>query len=349
MILLVGNFLSASIGVRGMCEELAEKLRRAGYQVITTSSQKNRLLRLVDMLWTTWHQRHFYTVAQVEVYSGNAFYWSYSVCWLLRRIHKPYVLVLHGGNLPVFARKQPKLVSRLLQSAQIVTTPSKYLYEQMKTYRDDLRIIPNPIELANYPFMLRATPAPHLIWLRAFHQIYNPIMAPEAIAQLVDHFSDVALLMIGPDKGDGSLKQTQIRTHVLGLGEHVDFVGRIPKQDVPAWLNKGDIFINTTNIDNTPVSIIEAMACGLCIVSTDVGGIPYLLSDGEDALLVPPDDASAMAAAVERFLSEPDLARRLSANARKKAETFDWSIVLPQWKRVFSQLVVREDELSRTV
>ncbi len=69
---------------------------------------------------------------------------------------------------------------------------------------------------------------------------------------------------------------------------HVDFWASVEKSEVPAWLAKGDIFLNTTNVDNTPVSVIEAQAAGLCVVSTNVGGIPFLLENGKDALLVPP-------------------------------------------------------------
>jgi glycosyltransferase involved in cell wall biosynthesis len=101
-------------------------------------------------------------------------------------------------------------------------------------------------------------------------------------------------------------------------------------------MDQGDIFLNTTNVDNTPISVLEAMACGLCVVSTNAGGIPYLLEHERDALLVPPDDAQAMARAVHRILTEPGLAESLSENARRKVEQFDWCAVLPQWERLFS-------------
>jgi glycosyltransferase involved in cell wall biosynthesis len=87
-------------------------------------------------------------------------------------------------------------------------------------------------------------------------------------------------------------------------------------------------------VDNTPVSVLEAMACGLCVISTNVGGIPYLLQDEHDALLVPSGDDGAMAKAVRRVLTEEGLADRLSCNARRKVEQFDWSYILPKWERV---------------
>ena len=75
---------------------------------------------------------------------------------------------------------------------------------------------------------------------------------------------------------------------------------------MPACLADGDIFLNTSLVDNTPVSILEAMASGMCIVSTNVGGIPYLLKAGHEALLVSPGDPEKMAEAVRQILQDPD-------------------------------------------
>jgi len=80
------------------------------------------------------------------------------------------------------------------------------------------------------------------------------------------------------------------------------------------------------------------MACGLCVVSTDVGGMPYLVENGEQALLVPPNDAAAMAGAVRRVLTEPGLAEKLSRAGRARAEEFDWSRVLPEWQKLLGSL-----------
>jgi len=333
-ILLVGNFLSGAGFTRGVCEDLAERLAQAGWSVITASHKPARLPRLADMVATAWKRRHEYAAADVDVYSGPSFLWAEAVCWVLRRAGKPYVLTLHGGALPAFARRWPGRVRRLLRSAAAVTTPSRYLWEQMRLYRPDLRLLPNPLDIKCYPFALRQRPQPRLVWLRAFHRIYNPTLAPRVVALLAREFPDVHLTMVGPDKGDGSLQATRHLAVELGVADRIAWPGGVPKADVPAWLSQGDIFLNTTNVDNTPVSVLEALACGLCVVSTNVGGIPYLLEHEEDALLVPPNDLEAMAAAVRRVLTEPGLAERLSRNARKKAEGFDWSAVLPQWEEL---------------
>ena len=341
-VLLVGNFLSSTVGTRSVCEELAGRLTNSNWPVITTSNKPSRLPRLLDMVTTIWQKRELYRVAQVDVYSGPAFFWAEIVCCALRRLGKPYVLILHGGNLPLFADRWPGRVRRLLQSAAAVVAPSRYLQEHLRPYRSVLHLLSNPLDLRAYEYNVRSQPRPRLIWLRAFESIYNPEMAPKVLCLLRESFPDISLIMVGPDKGDGSKQKMQALAERLEVGNRISLPGRVPKSDVPGWLNRADIFLNTTYIDNTPVSVMEAMACGLCIVSTNVGGIPYLLDQGRDALLVPPDDAEAMANAVRRILTEPGLAEWLSRNARRKAEQFDWGNVLPKWKELFIEAARRQ-------
>ena len=340
-ILLIGNFLSAARGTRGVCEDLAMGLKAAGWSVVTTSSRPGRFARLVDFLFTVWWQRNRYQVAQVDVYSGPSFLWAEWVCLALRITRKPYILTLHGGNLPAFAQRHASRVRRLLKSAGAVTTPSAYLFEQMEVYRKDLVRLPNSLEISKYPFRHRNRPEPNLVWLRAFHNIYNPLLAVKVVALLEKDFPSVRLAMIGPDKRDGSHDLARNLAMKLGVIDRITFVGPVPKATTPEWINRGDILLNTPRIDNTPVSILEAMACGVCIVSTKVGGIPYLIEDESNGLMVPDSDEIAMARAVRRLISEDGLAGRLSHNGRLKAEQFDWPTILPQWERLFRDFAER--------
>jgi glycosyltransferase involved in cell wall biosynthesis len=340
-ILLVGNFLSSTHCTRSVCEDLATRLASQGRMILTTSNQPIRFLRLLDMVTTVWNKRSEYTVASVDTYSGLAFVWAEVVCLVLRFIGKPYVLTLHGGNLPEFAASWPRRVGHLLRSAAAVTTPSRYLLERMKPFRSDLQLIPNSVELDGYSFKPRAVPQPRLVWLRAFHKIYNPCLAVRAISLLREDFPGIQLRMLGPDKGDGSLQAVLRTARELGIADHLFVLGPIPKTEVPKALRESDVFLNTTNVDNTPMSVLEAMASGLCVVSTNVGGIPYLLKHDHDALLIPPDDPTLMAGAIRRILTEPGLAERLSRNARLKAEQFGWRVISPQWEDLFSGFSAR--------
>ncbi len=335
--LIIGNHLSAGGDTPKVCEELAGRLDLAGWPVMTTSQQPNPVARLADMLTTAWGRRGSYEVAQVDVYSGRAFLWAEAVSQTLERCRKPFVLTLHGGALPDLVNSQPERVRRLLARATAVTAPSRCLTEAAAPIFHGTKVIPNAIDLPRYRFRVRENPGPRLIWLRAFHEVYNSILAIETLALLKRDLPKLELEMIGPDRGDGSLKRAQSRSCELKLSGAVEFGGRTPKERVPATLARADIFVNTSLIDNTPVSVIEAMACGLCVVSTNVGGVPDLIEDGVSGLLVPPANPSAMANAIRRLYREPGLASRLSSNARRRVEKFDWSLVLPAWQELLSK------------
>ena len=144
--------------------------------------------------------------------------------------------------------------------------------------------------------------------------------------------------MIGPVK-DGSLEKTLAVAEKLGVRDRITIIPGVPKDAVPAEISSGDIFLNTTNVDNQPVSVLEAMACGLCVVSTNVGGLPYVVEDGVDGLLCAPNDAEAMIELVRQVLMDTALAARISVNARVRAEQCGWATILPQWEDIFQRVV----------
>jgi glycosyltransferase involved in cell wall biosynthesis len=254
------------------------------------------------------------------------------MAFVLRVLGKPYIVTLRGGALPQFAARWPNAVRWLLKHASYVQAPSDYLRVSLRKYHADIRLLPNAIDVAKYGLRVRRKARPRLIWIRAFHTIYNPALLPKSIALLVDDFPDIQSIMVGPDKGDGSLTQCVGEAERLGLRDRITFAGGVNNDTLPGWLEKADIFVNTTNYDNCPVSVLEAMAAGLCIVSTSVGGIPYLLVNKENALLVPVDDPEAMSQAIRRILSDPGLAHRLSENAVKSVKGYDWENILTKWE-----------------
>jgi glycosyltransferase involved in cell wall biosynthesis len=312
------------------------EIRKLGGHVITTSDVRSRPLRLIDMMRTTFQKRREYEVAHVTVFSGLAFFYAEWVSRLLSALGKICTFGLHGGNLPGFARCHPKRTRQLLGRAELVVCPSRYLFEEMKAYRTGLHLIPNAIELNRYPISNSGSLGARLLWLRAFHHIYNPGMAVNVLSRVLKSVPQASMTMVGPDKGDGSLQATKKMARDAGVLERIDFAGPSPTHEVPRIMARHDVFLNTTNVDNAPVSVIEAMASRLPIVSTNVGGIPYLLEHGQTALLVKAADFEGMAAAVKAVVTEPDLALHLKTNGRQLAESFDWKVVLPQWHRLLT-------------
>lgn len=330
-VLIISNFLSPRYGSRPVQQDIRERLERMEYETTAASPFRSGLIRGAHMVSAVLLRQRRYDVAIVDVYSGRAFRWAEAVSLALTALRRPFVFILHGGNLPRLATRQPERVARCLARASVVVAPSHYLQEQMSPYCRNIELIPNGLDLQRYRFRERTNLAPRLMWLRALHSIYNPEMAVRVLADLATDHPDAHLTLIGPDKQDGSQARVLALAESLGVLERVSLPGSINKAEVPEWLDRGDIFLNSTNADNTPVSVLEAMACGLPVASTDVGGLPYLLKDGHDALLTPRDDHKAMAAAVRRFLGDPEFAAKLARNSRAKVESLDWSAIMPLW------------------
>jgi glycosyltransferase involved in cell wall biosynthesis len=337
-LLWIGNFAAAGRGMHTISEELTVRLAECGWRIITVSRHTGRIKRMLNILTTILDRRHEYDLAGVEVYSGMAFLWAEISSLLLTGLHKPLVLVLHGGGLVEYAKDHPDRMRRLLKRGSVIVTPSFFLQSGLASYFPNIRQLPNGLEISSYPFRLRHKLDHTLLWLRAFHQTYQPQLAVRVLGELVQEFPDIRLIMVGPDKADGSLEQVQEEARRLEVLDHLSIVGLIPGHEVPAWLDGADIFLNTTLFESFGVSVMEAAACGLPIVTTNPGELPFLWQHGEDALLVPVDDVHGMAEAVRRLFLEDNLAASLSRSARRKAEQYDWKHILPQWEQLFFEV-----------
>jgi glycosyltransferase involved in cell wall biosynthesis len=133
----------------------------------------------------------------------------------------------------------------------------------------------------------------------------------------------------------------------LGVADSVRFTGFLDANGKATEADAADIYINTNRVDNMPVAVVEAMAFGLPVVTTAVGGIPDLLKHGDTGLFVPVNDEKAMVRAIQSLLKNPELAARLSANGRRLAERSSWDRVRQQWEELFATLTDRSTAKTR--
>lgn len=333
----IGAFHAQAGGSPTNADALAERLQDISINSICASRHTFPLLRGADMLWTLMRHAPHYKVVVLHVYSGRAFWWTLASCIVARRLGKRLIFWLHGGNLPTYYRFHPSRVSFAFKQADIILTPSLYL-EEAFAGDFDVQLLRYELPISAYLHRIREQAKPRLLWLRSFNADYNPMLAPRVIYLLKSDYPDIKMLMCGADKGDGSLEATQKLAEELGVTDNIEFPGLISKDQIRQYGLEFDIFLNTTTVDNTPVSVIEAMAMGMCVVSTDVGGIPYLVTHEQDGLLVPSNDAYAMAEACHRLLTDPMLAQQLSCRAGVTAQLFDWTTIGPKWDALLTQL-----------
>ena len=113
------------------------------------------------------------------------------------------------------------------------------------------------------------------------------------------------------------------------------FVGRVAPSEMHRHYDEADIYVQSPAIDNMPLSVLEAAASGIPLVSTNVGGMPSMVRDGIDGLLVDDDDSEALARAVLRLLADPPFARALAESAHRRLTAYDWPVVREGWLRAY--------------
>ncbi len=333
-LLYIGNKLAVHGKNPTAIDRLPAKLEAEGYTVITASSKRNKLLRLWDMIITTIKSRKRVTMVLIDTYSTQNFYYAVIVASLCKLFALPYIPILHGGNLPNRLKTSRGLSKKLFAGARTNVAPSRYVEEEFKKAGfTNLTFIPNSIAIAHYPFKLRDSLSARLLWVRAFAEIYNPLLALQVVEELLKRNVEVSLCMVGPDK-DGSLQACKQVAQDLNLP--VSFTGKLEKNEWVALAAEYDIFINTTNFDNMPVSVMEAMALGLPVISTGVGGMPYLIEHGTHGILVPPNDAIRFADEIENMMANPIYAQQLSTAARVKVEQFGWEKIKDKWIKLLN-------------
>ncbi|GAA4235964.1 hypothetical protein GCM10022291_19180 [Postechiella marina] len=328
----IGNKLTKHNKTITTIDALGKGLETSGYNVTYASSYKNIVFRFVDMLWTVFKHRKTIDYVLIDTYSTLNFYYAYAVSVLCQFFNLKYIPILHGGNLPKRLKQNPKLSQKLFGKAYINCSPSEYLKSSFQAFGyDNVKVIPNSITISNYPFNKRAMDTIRLLWVRSFSKLYNPKLAVDILGQLQKQGYTASLCMVGPDN-DGSLLTTQAYAKSLNLD--VTFTGKLSKDEWIALSNSYNLFINTTNFDNTPVSVIEAMALGLPIVSTNVGGLQFLVENEKEGVLVEPNNAKVFVNAIKSVISQPNKTLKMVENARKKSEKFDWECIRIKWKAI---------------
>jgi glycosyltransferase involved in cell wall biosynthesis len=231
----------------------------------------------------------------------------------------------------------PRWTKSVLNLAHSLISPSRYLADGIGKFGYKITEIANSIDLSQYAFRERRDIQPRLIWMRSFHAIYNPEMAVRVLSQLRTTYPTATLTMAGVDKGM-EIAMRQLVSD-LELTDSVTFPGFLDCDGKAREFMTADVYLNTNRIDNMPVSVIEACAFGLPVVATSVGGVPYLIDHGNNGMLVPDNDVTAMTETIRQLLADPNLTRRISLGARKLAERSSWDRLRIEWEKLLTNVL----------
>lgn len=267
----------------------------------------------------------------------SASYWSFLLAPLpailaARLLGRRVVLHYHSGEAQDHLKRWGILVHPWLRLADEIVVPSEYLRGVFERHGHRARVIPNVVDPARFRYRERPRIRPALLSIRNLEPHYRVDNTLRAFAILRDRHADATLTVAGY----GS-EERRLRRLARALGDRgIRFAGRVEPEEVPGLYDGADIFVNSSVVDNQPVSVLEAFAAGVAVVSTPTGDIAAMVRDGETGLLVPPDDPRALAGAIAGLLESPERALLMARRARRTVEAYAWPGVRDAWASVYA-------------
>lgn len=345
-IALIGPLPPPSGGMANQMQQLAHLLQESGLRVklvqvnapyrptwISRIPVIRAFFRLIPYLFQLWRVTSQVNLIHVMANSGWSWHlFSVPAVWIGWLLKTPVIINYRGGEAENFFRNSWRWIQPTVNKATYIVVPSKFL-EKVFSRRGVLtRIVPNIIDLEHFYPNYSRNYSLNLLVARNLEPIYDIATALQAFAfiKYKYHYAKLTVAGSGPLRSD--LEQLSKQ---LGIAESVTFTGRLKNKEMSEIYRNTDLLLNPSLADNMPISLLEALACGVPIVSTNVGGIPYLVEDGQTAILVNPGNAEAMAMAALRILGDPELAALLRKNGLAVVQNYAWRKVREQWFSVY--------------
>jgi glycosyltransferase involved in cell wall biosynthesis len=290
-----------------------------------------RLVPYVAHLWGAAGRVQLFHVMANSGWSWHLF--AAPAIWIGHLRGCPVVVNYRGGEADVFMQKSQRWVRPSLLRADAVVVPSGFLEHVFSKYGVATTVVPNIINLERFSAAMPGAAVPlRVLVARNLEPIYDNETALRAFALVAARIPGATMVVAGSGPLRAELEQLAVD---LGVAAAVTFTGRVDNAGMGALYRGADLMLNPSTVDNMPNSVLEALASGVAVVSTDVGGVPFMVEDGKTALLVPPRAPQAMADAMLRLADSPELAARLRAAGLSYVQQYAWPGVRPRLLEVY--------------
>ena len=274
------------------------------------------------------------------VHAFSASYWSFLLApapaiIAAKLLRRPVVLHYHSGEADDHLKRWRRSVAPFLRLVDEIVVPSSYLQDVFASHGYRARVIPNFIDTSRFRYWERAPLRPRLLSVRNLEGYYRVDNTIIAFARLKQRFPEATLTIAGYGSQERTLRRLADALGVSGIR----FLGRVEPAALPGVYDAADIFVNSSVVDNQPISILEAFASGLPVVSTPTGDIAAMLRGGEAGLLIDAGDPAGMADAVTRLVEQPEMSLNIARRAREEAERYTWRRLGVEWKALYTELL----------
>ncbi len=273
----------------------------------------------------------------VHVFSASYFSFvlaSTPAIHFARYLRKSVILNYHSGEAEDHLARWPSAL-RTLRLADKIVVPSNYLVHVFERFGLQARAVFNAVDLSAFKFRARTSPRPAFLVNRSFEAHYDVACVLRAFALIQQRLPDASLTVAGDGPQRAHLQQL---ASDLAL-RNTRFVGRISPEYMPALYDEHDVWLNASKVDNMPISILEAFASGLAVVTTSPGGIPYIVEDERTGRLVGcDDDAESLAKKAFEVVGHPAFFTELTRNGYAECAKYTWDSVKSGWMAIYSEV-----------
>lgn len=296
-------------------------------------------IRLIPYLTELWRAIGRSQVVHIMANSG----WSWHLfaapaVWIAHIRGIPSVINYRGGGASQFLTQSNTFIKPTLRRTSALIFPSNFLLTVFEKHGYVGHVVPNIVDLSRFSGKReKTTPtSPRLIITRNLEPIYGIDTAINALTRILARYPEATLTIAGSGEERSNLESL---TQSLGLEKHVKFLGSLNREEIVELYSQADVLLNPSRVDNMPNSLLESLACGVPIVSTDVGGIPYMVQHEKTALLVRSDDAHTLACETIRILENSELRERLINNGLEEIQHYGWDSIAELWKSAYQNAI----------
>lgn len=320
-ILLITNYTSGNSGITVQVKLLQEKLREEQYIADLFTTKGSFIYRLF-VLFKLISQGKRYDAFHIHACSDFGFFPAVTGVLAGRFLKKRIVLTYHGGGADVFFKKRTKFVRHFLLRTDYNIVLSGFLESVFKKYNIPCVVIPNILDIKD-KFKIRNHIHPNFISIRALQKEYNIACIIKAFHLFVTQFPEATLTILGDGNCRNDLENL-VKTENV---PNISFLGKVDNKYIYDYLDKADIFLSSPLVDNQPVSILEAFNAGLLVISSNVGGVPYIVKDKKNGLIFQSNNEEELFEKMMYAIRNQNHAKEMIQNANIELKNYSWDIV----------------------
>ena len=330
-ILIVANYKENSGGISVQVKSIVSHLVEDGHlaTIFTTSgSLMNKMIYPFALLL----KGRDYDVFHIHCCSYRGFFPAVLGIMIGKLLKKTIILTYHGGDADAFFNKRTRFVKFFLSRTDTNVVLSKYHGMVFKKYDLPYVVIPNVFEYDEEHFRLRSEICPKFICIRSHTETYNIKCIIDAFSKVKQVYESATLTLIG----DG-LQHQELKDYAAQLDVNdIVFLGRIPNARIFEHLDNSDIMLSSPVIDNMPISLLEGFSAGLLVISSNVGGVPFMIENGKNGLLFESGNSNDLCGKMVWALEHQENSKEMILSAKDSLRAYSWDIVGSRLYSIFN-------------